>query len=360
MKLFEAFDLKGTLLSSRIAMAPLTRRRSTRAHDPVKIMQTYYSQRASAGLIIAEGTSPSPNGVGYANMPGLYSDEQMKLWKSITNDVHEAGGKIFLQVMHTGRVGHPNNLPDGAKVLGPSPVAQVGEISTYDLDKQSYPVPKEMTTIEVQEAINEFVHCAKLSVQAGFDGIEIHGAHGYLPNQFLNQSSNKRTDAYGGSRENRMRFLLEIIEGCTKAIGSQKVGLRISPFSYADSQENHDELIALYSLLVKELNAFDLSYLHISHMGDALPLKFEFWKTIRRIYCGNLMLCGDFTKESAEEALQNGAADLIAFGRDFIANPDLVERFKNNWPLAERDRTYWYTLGAVGLIDFPAYQDSIE
>jgi len=262
--------------------------------------------------------------------------------------------------MHTGRVGHPNNLPDGAKVLGPSAVAQVGEISTYALDKQPYPVPKEMTTIEVQEAINEFVQCAELAVQAGFDGIEIHGAHGYLPNQFLNQSSNKRTDAYGGSRENRMRFLLEIIEGCAKAIGSQKVGLRISPFSYADSQENHDELIDLYSLLVKELNAFDLSYLHISHMGDALPLKFEFWKTIRRIYHGNLMLCGDFTKESAEEALQNGAADLIAFGRDFIANPDLVERFKNNWPLAERDRTHWYTLGAGGLIDFPRYQDSIE
>jgi len=223
MKLFEAFNLKGIQLSSRIAMAPLTRRRSTRAHDPVKIMQTYYSQRASAGLIIAEGTSPSPNGVGYANMPGLYCDEQMKLWKSITKDVHEAGGKIFLQVMHTGRVGHPNNLPDGAKVLGPSAVAQVGEISTYDLDKQPYPVPKEMTTIEVQEAINEVVQGAELAVQTGVDGIESHGAHGYLPNQFLNQLSNKRTNSYGGSRENRMRFLLEIIEGCAKAIGSQKV-----------------------------------------------------------------------------------------------------------------------------------------
>lgn len=357
MNLFEAFDLKGTQLSSRIAMAPLTRRRSTRAHDPVDIMQTYYAQRAGAGLIIAEGTSPSPNGVGYANMPGLYSEEQLNGWKAITDAVHEANGKIFLQVMHTGRIGHPNNLPDGARVLGPSPIAQVGEISTYDFDKQPYPVPQEMTLEEIQFTIDEFVQCAKLSMEAGFDGIEIHGAHGYLPNQFLNQTSNKRTDDYGGSRENRMRFLLEIIDNCAKAIGSDKVGLRISPFSYADTNEDPEELVALYILLIEKLNAFDLSYLHISHMGDPLPIKFEFWKSIRKIYDGNLMLCGDFTKESAEEALQNGDADLIAFGRDFIANPDLVERFKNNWPLAARDRTHWYTLGAEGLIDFPRYQE---
>lgn len=355
MKLFEAFKLNGLQLSSRIAMAPLTRRRCTNAHDPVDIMQTYYAQRAGAGLIIAEGTSPSPNGVGYANMPGLYSSKQMELWKSITQDVHDAGGKIVLQVMHTGRIGHSNNLPKGAHILAPSAIAQHGEISTYDFGKVTYPVPKEMTSAEIQTAIKEFANCAKLSIEAGFDGIEIHSAHGYLPNQFLNQSSNKREDEYGGSQENRMRFLLDVIDACSKEIGSEKVGLRISPFSYADSQEDETELIALYSLLVQRLNGMNLSYLHLSHMGEAAPVKFKLWKKLRSIYSGNLMLCGDFTKETAEQALQNGDADLIAFGRDFIANPDLVDRFKNDWPLAERDRTHWYTLGPKGLIDFPNY-----
>jgi N-ethylmaleimide reductase len=355
MKLFEVFDLKGLHLSSRIAMAPLTRRRCTNAHDPIDIMRTYYAQRAGAGLIIAEGTSPSPNGVGYANMPGLYSKEQMELWKSITEDVHKAGGKIVLQVMHTGRIGHSNNLPEGARILAPSAIAQQGEIATYDFGKKPYPVPEEMTIAEVRAAVNEFETCAKLSLEAGFDGIEIHSAHGYLPNQFLNQSSNKRTDEYGGSRENRMRFLLEVIEACAKSIGSEKVGLRISPFSYADANEDQNELIALYSVLAEQLDGMNLSYLHLSHMGEPVPVKFEFWKKLRSIYTGNLMLCGDFTKDTAEQALQNGDADLIAFGRDFIANPDLVDRFKNDWPLAERDRTNWYTLGPKGLIDFPNF-----
>ena len=356
MKLFEAFDLKGLPLSSRIAMAPLTRRRCTKEHDPVDIMRTYYAQRASAGLIIAEGTSPSPNGVGYANMPGLYSKNQLELWKIITEDVHEAGGRIVLQVMHTGRIGHSNNLPNGARVIGPSAIAQEGEIATYDFEKEPYPVPEEMTISEIHTAVNEFATCAKLSIEAGFDGIEIHAAHGYLPNQFLNEASNNRSDEYGGSRENRMRFLVEVIDACCQSIGSEKVGLRISPLSYADVNENENELIALYSLLAEQLNGMNLSYVHLSHMGDPAPVKFEFWKKFRRIYTGNLMLCGDFTKDSAERALQNGDADLIAFGRDFIANPDLVDRLKNDWPLADRDRTNWYTNGAEGLIDFPKFR----
>ncbi|NND77673.1 MAG: alkene reductase [Flavobacteriales bacterium] len=356
MKLFEGFDLKGLKLSSRLVMAPLTRRRATRAHDPVDIMRIYYSQRAGVGLIIAEGTSPSPNGAGYANIPGLYSKEQARLWRSITDGVHEAGGKIVLQMMHTGRVAHSNNLPDGARVIAPSAIAQAGEITTYDLGKVQYPVPEEMTMSDIHNTVNEFIKCSELSIEAGFDGIEIHSAHGYLPNQFLNRSSNTRTDEYGGERENRMRFLFEIIEGCSSTIGPEKVGLRISPFSHADLHEDQDELIALYTLLVEKLNEMDLSYLHLSHMGESVPIKFELWKTLRKIYKGNLILCGDFTKTSAEQALQNGDADLIAFGRDLIANPDLVERFKNDWPLAERDRTYWYTQGPRGLIDHPNYE----
>ena len=355
MQLFLPNTLHHLELSSSIAMAPLTRRRCDRAHVPAEIMETYYAQRAGAGLIIAEGTSPSPNGAGYANMPGLYNTTQMEAWKKVTDRVHQAGGKIILQVMHTGRISHANNLDEGAQVLAPSAIPQAGEITTYELDKQPYPVPKAMSRTKVKECIQEYAQCARLAMDAGFDGIEIHGAHGYLPNQFFNESSNQRSDEYGGNRENRLRFLMEVIEACGQAIGFQKVGLRISPFSYADTQENENELVALYTLLAMQLNDFPLAYLHLSHMGEAVGIKFELWKTIRKTYQGNLMLCGDFTLETAERAIQNGDANLIAFGRDYIANPDLVERFKNNWPLAERDRTHWYTNGAQGLIDWPRY-----
>ena len=357
MKLFEKIILGSRELTSRIAMAPLTRRRSTRDNVPVDFMAKYYGQRAGAGLIIAEGTSPSPNGVGYCNMPGLFNEEQMNAWKPCTKAVHDEGGTIFLQVMHTGRVGHPNNLADTANLLGPSAIAQQGEISTYDFEKQAYPVPAAMTTEQVKEAVLEFATCAKLSLEAGFDGVEIHSAHGYLPNQFINLSSNQRTDEYGGNRENRLRFLMEVIDASIDAIGAEKVGLRVSPFSYADTQEDIEEVKAIYMQLVEELNQREIVYLHLSHMGEPLPHKFELWKAIRKAYKGTLILCGDFTKESAERALQNDEADMIAFGRDFIANPDLVERFKNNWPLAERDRTNWYTLGEEGYTDYPNYSE---
>jgi N-ethylmaleimide reductase len=355
MKLFDAFNLSDFALSSRVVMAPLTRRRSTRNNAPVSFMADYYGQRASAGLIISEGTSPSPHGVGYCNMPGLFNEEQLEAWKPCTRAVHERGGKIFLQVMHSGRIGHPNNLPENAKLLGPSAIAQVGEISTYDYDKQAYPKPEAMTREDVNAAIQEFVTCSHLAMQAGFDGIEIHGAHGYLPNQFINASSNIRTDEYGGTRSNRLRFLLDVIDGCAAAIGAEKVGLRISPFSYADVQEDPIELETTYKELVSQLNTRQLAYLHLSHMGEGTPQKFNLWKEIRKDYNGSLILCGDFTKETAEKALQENEADLIAFGRDFIANPDLVERLKNNWTLAERDRAYWYTLGKEGYSDYKNY-----
>ncbi len=357
MKLLDKFNLRGLSLSSRVIMAPLTRRRSTRTHVPVPIMVDYYSQRSSAGLIIAEGCSPSVNGAGYANMPGLYNDEQKEAWLPITNSVHNKGGKIYLQLMHTGRVGHVNNLDKGGIILGPSAISQEGELSTYDFDKQPYTVPRAMTIDEIKTSVEEYVNCCRLSIEAGFDGVELHSAHGYLPNQFLNQSSNTRTDEYGGSIENRMRFLLEVIKSSCQAIGSDKVALRISPFSYADTKEKPTEILNIYSTLIKELNQFNLAYLHLSHMGEPDPKKFKLWEELRANYTGALILCGDFTKETAEKALQNNDADLIAFGRDFIANPDLVERFKNDWPLAVRDRTNWYTLGEEGFTDFPFYKE---
>ena len=212
-----------------------------------------------------------------------------------------------------------------------------------------------MTTEEVREAVQEFRICTEMAIQAGFDGVEIHGAHGYLPNQFLLPSRNVRTDAYGGSRENRLRFLRELLEECCSAVGSEKVGLRISSFSYADVDDEEQELIATYTEVVEMLNPMDLAYLHLSHMGDPVPVKFEMWETIRSIYQGKIMLCGDFTKETADQALLEGRADMIAFGRDFIANPDLVTRLKNDWPLAERDNSLWYGDGAEGYSDYPNY-----
>lgn len=356
MKLFDAFNIGSTALSSRVVMAPLTRRRSTRENVPVAHMADYYGQRAGAGLIIAEGASPSPNGVGYCNMPGLFNNEQLEAWKPCTKAVHENGGKIFLQVMHTGRVGHQNNLNKNAQVLAPSAIKQAGEVTTYDFEKQDYSLPKAMTLDDVRNTINEFTSCSKMALEAGFDGVEIHSAHGYLPNQFLNESANVRQDEYGGSRSNRMRFLLEVIDESITAIGSDKIGLRISPHSYADVNEKPEEVNELYLELVKELDLRNLAYLHLSHMGEATPIKFSLWKELRKVYSGNIILCGDFTKETANEALENGEADMIAFGRDFIANPDLVTRFKNNWPLEERDRTYWYTLGEKGYSDYKNFE----
>lgn len=356
MKLFESISVGNMQLSSRIAMAPLTRCRAVNDNTPNEIMVDYYRQRAGAGLIIAEGTSPSPNGLGYRNIPGLFNQAQLNGWKAITQGVHEEGGKIFLQIMHTGRVGHTNNLPKGARLLAPSAIAQSGEISTYDLGKQPYPQPEAMTGTEVTEAIQEFRTCTEMAIEAGFDGVEIHGAHGYLPNQFLLPSRNKRTDNFGGSLDNRLRFLKEVLLECIDAVGSEKVGLRISPFSYADVDDEEQVLLSTYREVVKMVESMNLAYLHLSHMGDPVAVKFEFWKYTRQNYKGTLMLCGDFTKETAEEALQEGRADLIAFGRDYIANPDLEKRFQNNWPLAGRDNSLWYGDGAEGYSDYPEYK----
>ncbi|MCR9174157.1 MAG: alkene reductase [bacterium] len=356
MKLFEPIQIGNLELTSRIAMAPLTRCRAVQQNTPNEIMVEYYRQRAGAGLIITEGASPSPNGLGYRNIPGLYNQQQLEGWKLITKAVHEEGGRVFLQIMHTGRVGHTNNLPKGGRLLAPSAIAQKGDISTYDLGRQPYPTPEAMTLEEVREAVQEFRTCTEMAIEAGFDGVEVHGAHGYLPNQFLLPSRNERTDEYGGTRENRLRFLKEVLEECCDAVGSEKVGLRISPFSYADVDDDEQELIATYTAVIEMLGPFDLAYLHLSHMGDPVPVKFEMWQRIREKFNGPLMLCGDFTKESAEKALQENRADMIAFGRDYIANPDLVERFKNNWPLTERDNTLWYGDGAEGYTDYPFFE----
>jgi N-ethylmaleimide reductase len=355
--LFDDYKLGRIKLNSRMVMAPLTRCRAI-GNTPNLLMAEYYKQRASAGLIIAEGTSPSPNGLGYRNIPGLFTQEHKKGWEKIAETVNSVNGKIFIQLMHTGRVGHTNNLPERAKLFGPSAIAQPGEISTYDLGKQPYPEPVEMSKDDIQRTIKEYVESSSLAIESGLNGVEIHCAHGYLPNQFINSASNQRDEEYGGSIENRCLFVLEVLKECCDVIGADRVGLRISPFSYADVNETDEVIQQTYKYLVNKLNDLGLAYLHLSHMGDPTTKKFELFNEIRKLYNGTLIKCGDYTKESAIEALENNECDLIAFGRDYIANPDLVERFKNDWPLTERDNSLWYGDGRAGYTDYPIYKEN--
>jgi len=213
-----------------------------------------------------------------------------------------------------------------------------------------------MSSEDISNTINEFVRSAKLAIEAGFHGIEIHAAHGYLPNQFMNVTSNQRTDNYGGSIENRCRFVLEIVDKVSISIGADKVGIRISPYSYADVGQDNQLIDDTYKYLTNELNTKELAYLHLSHIGEPNDLKFKLFKELRKIYKGTLILCGDFTKETAEQAIQNNEWDLVAVRRDYIANPDLVERFKNDWPLAERNNKEWYGDGTSGYTDYKPYQ----
>src|SRR5512133_1495462 len=227
--LFESYDLGGIRLANRTVMAPMTRSRCTHNSAPDALVAKYYEQRATAGLIVTEGTSPSPNGVGYARIPGIYNEEQVQGWRLVTDAVHEAGGKIFVQLMHTGRVSHQDNLPSGASVVGPSPEACPGEMWTDKGGLQAHTAPVPMTEVDIAQAVAEYANAAKLAIKAGFDGIELHAANGYLMEQFLNANVNKRTDAYGGSAEARNRFTLEVAQACVTAIGANKVGIRISP-----------------------------------------------------------------------------------------------------------------------------------
>jgi len=357
--LFEPYNLGEIKLKNRIIMAPLTRCRAIHNNLPNDWMVEYYKQRASAGLIITEGSSPSPNGLGYTNIPGCFNAQHVEGWKKVTDAVHEKNGKIFFQMMHTGRIAHSDNLPEGGEVIGASAIPQKGQISTYNLDKQDYPTPKALTTDEVKSTIQEFVESAKMCREAGFDGVEIHSAHGYLPNQFINTASNQRTDEYGESIENRCRFLLEITTQMAEAIGPNQVGIRISPYSYADTEESPEILDKTYLYLVEEINKRNIAYLHLSHMGEADERKFRLWEEIRNLYNGTIILCGDFTKEAAVKTLNEDQADLVAFGRDYIGNPDLVERFKYGYPLAERNREKWYGQSEVGYTDYPFYQETV-
>ncbi|MBI3525444.1 MAG: alkene reductase [Betaproteobacteria bacterium] len=340
-------------LKNRIVMAPMTRSRAI-GNTPNALMEQYYGLRAGAGLIITEGTSPSANALGYPRIPGVFSDAQVQGWRRVTDGVHQAGGKIFVQLMHTGRVGHPANMPAGARLLAPSALAAPGEMWTDSNGLQPHPVPVAMNEDYILDAINEFSAAAKRAIEAGFDGIELHAANGYLIDQFLNTASNQRTDRWGGSIQNRIRFAVIVAKVTAAAIGAERIGMRISPYGVFNGMAPDAEMDALYELLMTELNAIGLAYIHVvDHSAMGAPEVSPALKAkIRAAFKGKYILSGGYDQPRANVDLDSQRGDLVAFGRPFIANPDLVEKLRSGGPLADPDPNTFYTPGERGYIDF--------
>jgi N-ethylmaleimide reductase len=359
MKLFTSFKLGTTELKNRVVMAPMTRSRAT-GNLPNELMAKYYRQRAGAGLIITEGTSPSPNGLGYARIPGFFSPEQTAAWQLVTAAVHARGGKIFVQLMHVGRVGSVLNLPSGAELVAPSPVAMSGNIWTDSQGEQPHGLPREMTAADISNAIEEYARAACNAIAAGFDGVEIHGANGYLITQFLDPGSNLRNDGYGGDDARRNRFALDVAAAVAMAIGRDKVGIRLSPYGvFNDMSGSYAGIEGQYHLLAAELGRLGLAYVHLvdhSAMGAPKPAATTVQAICREFRKSGgqaVILSGGYDRERAEADLTGGAADLVAFGRPFIANPDLVERLQAAAPLAEADQATFYSPGPAGYTDYP-------
>jgi len=353
--LFEPFAARSLQLKNRIVMAPLTRSRAVDANTPNSLMAEYYGQRASAGLIITEGTSPSPNGLGYPRIPGLYDAAHATAWKAITKTVHDKGGKIFVQLMHTGRVAQVANLPAGAEVVGPGNVACPGEMYTDAKGMQPHSVPRALTEADIARTVDEYAHSASLALDAGFDGVELHGANGYLIEQFLNPNVNQRVDAYGNSIEGRNRLAIEVARATVAAIGRDRVGIRLSPYGVFNATGEFPEVDAQYLALAAELSRIGLLYLHLvdhSAMG-APPVPADFKVRLRAGFNGLFILSGGFNRAAAETALLEKRGDLVAFGRPFIANPDLVERLRAGAVLNEPDMATFYTPGPKGYTDYP-------
>lgn len=352
--IFSNVKVGDMLLKNRIVMAPMTRSRCIN-NLPDDLVVTYYSQRVEAGLIITEGISPSDEGLGYARIPGLYTSEHLHAWQKVTAAVHQGGSWIFAQLMHCGRVAHPDNLPAGMEIMAPSPIACPGTMWTDQNGMQPFPIPEEMTEHDILCAIDEYAHSADLAIQAGFDGVEIHGANGYLIDQFLNTASNHRTDQWGGFLDNRMRFALEVTKAVAKKIGPQKVGIRLSPYGVFNGMETDSHQEDLFERLAEGLQKLDILYVHVvdhSSMG-APEVKPSVKKKIRDAFHGTVILSGGYDAKRAEHDLGEKKGDLFAFGRPFISNPHLVSKLKNHKPLLPADPSTFYTPGEKGYTDYP-------
>ncbi|QDQ10833.1 alkene reductase [Streptomyces spectabilis] len=348
---FDPIDLAGTPLANRIAMAPMTRSRAAAGGVPTDLNAAYYAQRATAGLVITEGVQPSAVGQGYPDTPGLHSDEQIAGWRKVTDAVHAAGGRIFAQLMHTGRIGHPVLLPEGLVPVGPSPIAAAGQVYTHEGPKD-YVTPRELTGDEVRATVGEFVTAARNAIEAGFDGVELHGANGYLIHQFLAPGSNRRTDEWGGSVENRVRFAVEVAKAVSAEIGAARTGIRLSPGNPLNDIHEPDP-DDTYVALVEQLAPLGLAYLHVMEVG---PIR-DLVTALRKGFEGPFILNPATEGPTGPEALaliEDGTADLVSYGALFLANPDLPARLRTGGPFNEPDRATFYGGDAKGYTDYPA------
>lgn len=369
--LFTPYTLGPHTLKNRLVMAPLTRSRAGQPGNlPTRLNAYYYAQRASAGLIISEATQVSRQGQGYAWTPGIHTPEQVAGWRVVTDAVHAAGGLIFNQLWHVGRVSHPALQPDGQLPVAPSAIAVSG--LAFVADEHGAPAflpyiaPRALAIEEMPYIVQQYAHGAKNALAAGFDGVEIHSANGYLLDQFLQTATNHRTDAYGGSIENRARLLLEVVAAVCEVWGSDRVGVRLSPLGTFNDMADADPE-ALFGYVAERLNEFDLAYLHLvdsTHVaGNATrdtpePRADALVRLIRERYRGTLIVCGGYDRARAEAALSEGRADLVAFGRPFIANPDLPDRLRDNAPLNPPDPDTFYGGGAKGYVDYPTLRQA--
>jgi N-ethylmaleimide reductase len=351
-KAFTPCEFASKTLKNRIVMAPMTRSRAQNPGAlPTELMALYYAQRATAGLIITEGTQPSILGQGYPNTPGLHSAEQVEAWRKVTNAVHAKGGVIFAQLLHTGRIGDADLLPGGLVPVGPSPVTPKGEVYTAN-GLQPYGQPREMTNSEIVETIADYANAAENAIEAGFDGVEIHGANGYLVHQFLSNNANLRTDKWGGSIEGRIRFGVEVANAVTEKIGSSKVGFRVSPAnSFNDISE--DDIKGTYEALILELAKLDLAYLHFAENPMQNHLIFQVREWWPNTLIVNTSVSGRAKNKSDLAYIDSGIADLIAFGNLFIANPDLPSRLETDGPYNVADPSKFYGGGEQGYTDYP-------
>ncbi|MBB5059582.1 N-ethylmaleimide reductase [Granulicella aggregans] len=362
---FKPLHLGSITLPNRIVMAPLTRMRAGAGNAPTELNALYYAQRASAGLIITEGTAVSQQGQGYPNAPGIYTREQVDGWKKVTRAVHERGGRIILQLAHNGRNSHSSFMPDGGVPVAPSSIPSNLPGFTRDFQKVPIESPRELTVPEIREIIESFASAARNAMEAGFDGVELQGANSHLIDQFLEDGSNQRTDSYGGSISNRMRFLFEIVENVSAVTSSQKLGVRLSPFGQYGGIQDSDPM-QLFTSVIEEMNKYDLAYLHLIEgrgseigLGDDLHLDaLNNARIFRPHYKGNLISAAAYTPATGHEALVSGYADAIAYGRLFISNPDLVERIADGVALNAYDRSTFYGGDERGYTDYRAFDES--
>ena len=345
--LFSEVQVGRYTLSNRMVMAPMTRSRSDDAGVPSELVASYYAQRASAGLIISEGVFPVALGKGYIRTPGIETTQQVAAWKKVTDAVHASGGRIFMQLMHCGRVSHPSLLPDGAQPQAPSAIKAAGQTYT-GTGLQDFVIPHALTIAEIADVVEGYRQSARRAIAAGFDGVELHAASGYLPEQFLSTGSNQRNDQYGGSVENRTRFVLEVLAAMVNEVGSDRVGIKISPeMNFNDIVDANPQ--ETYTYLVKQLRDLQLAYLHVALFGA----KFDYHGALRPLFDGSYLIGSGQTKESAESLINEGKADAAVFGSTFLANPDLPERFRVGAELNTPDKNTFYAPGAEGYIDYP-------